>query len=146
MLYNQMGQKEKAELLLRAVVKDHPAVYDIEYSLGLLLAEKKQYAEAAEHLANAAVGLPDRARVHYNLGLLLQYLQKDAEAETALWKALKIEPNSIDYLYALADFYIKRGKLQAAKPIVEQMVAKHPSQPIGHDLLNFLNRELEAGN
>jgi tetratricopeptide (TPR) repeat protein len=146
MLYNQMGQKEKAEALLREVVNDHPQLYDIEYSLGLLLAEKNQYAEAAEHLAKAAAGLPDHARVQYNLGLLRQYLQEDAAAETALLRALQIEPDSSDYLYALADFYIKRGKLQAAQPVVEQMVAKHPSQPIGHELLKFLNRELGAGN
>lgn len=41
MLYNHMGKNDKAELLLREVVKAHPELYETAYSLGLLLAEKK---------------------------------------------------------------------------------------------------------
>jgi len=86
--------------------------------------------------------MPGRDRVHYNLGLLLQYLQRDAEAEAALLKALKLDTDSMDYLYALADHYMKRGKLQKAKIIAEQMVAKHPDQRIGHELLKAIERTL----
>lgn len=142
MLYNQQGKKDEAEILLAEVVTAHPDLYDIHYSLGLLLAEKNRYAEAAGHLQKAAAGLPKRARVHYNLGLLLQYLRKDNAAEAALLTANEIEPDSLDYLYALADFYIKRSRFQEAKSIAEQMVAKHPTQNVGHDLLKFINREL----
>jgi tetratricopeptide (TPR) repeat protein len=146
MLYNQQGRKDEAQKLLRDVVDAHPDLYDIEYSLGLLLAEKKQYAAATVRLQKAAAGLPNRARVHYNLGLLLQYLRKDEAAQAALLKAHEIDPDNLDFLYAIADFYLKRGKFQEAKPIAEQMVAKHPSQRVGHDLLKLINRELGIGN
>ena len=43
MLYNQMNQKDQAESLLREVVTDHPKLYEVHYSLGLLLSEKMQY-------------------------------------------------------------------------------------------------------
>jgi len=43
MLYNGMGDKEKAETLLREVVAAYPHEYQVAYSLGLLLAEKKKY-------------------------------------------------------------------------------------------------------
>ena len=142
MLYNQQGRKDEAQKLLSDVAIAHPDLYDIQYSLGLLLAEKKRYAEAADHLLKAAAGLPDRARVHYNLGLLLQYLQKDEAAEAALLKAHEIDADSLDFLYALTDFYLKRGKFQEAKPLAEQMIAKHPSRQVGHDLLKLINREL----
>jgi cytochrome c-type biogenesis protein CcmH/NrfG len=56
----------------------------------------------------------------------LQYLQRDADAETAMLKALGLDTDNMDYLYALADHYMKRGKLQKAKDIAEKMVAKHP--------------------
>ncbi|GAH80308.1 unnamed protein product [marine sediment metagenome] len=49
----------------------------------------------------------------------------------------------MDYLYALADYYIKVGKFQEAKAIAEQMIAKHPSKKIGRDLLDFINRKLK---
>lgn len=93
-------------------------------------------------MAKASKGMPKRARIHYNLGLLLQYLRQDAEAETALLKALKLDTDNLDYLYALADHYIKRGRLQKAKGIAEQMVAKHPDRRIGPELLKIIERNL----
>jgi tetratricopeptide (TPR) repeat protein len=84
--------------------------------------------------------MPERSRVHYNLGLLLQYLKRDAEAEGELLKALKLEPDNMDYLYALGDFYLKRGKSQKAKSIAMQMIAKHPDKSIGKELLGIIER------
>ncbi len=143
MIYNQMGENSEAERLLREVVTDHPDFHEVEYSLGLLLVEEGKYEEAAKFLSEAAAGMPDRARVHYNLGLLLQQLGRDAEAEAALLRTLEIEPDSLDYLYALADFYLKRGKFQEAKLIAEQMISAYPSSPIGTDLMKFINARLQ---
>ena len=61
MLYNQMGQNNEALTLLREVATTHPEVYEVQYSLGLLLAEEKKYAEAAKYLDLAAGGMPGRA-------------------------------------------------------------------------------------
>ena len=143
MLYNQLGEKGKAEDLLRAVVKAHPQLHEVQYSLGLLLAEQKQYGEAARYLSTAARGIPNRARVHYNLGLLLEYLRRDPEAEAALLRALEIEPDNMDYLYAVGQYYLKREEYQKAKAIAEQMISKHPSNQIGHELLAVVNRRLQ---
>ena len=146
MLYNQMERKEEAEALLREVVSNHPALYDVHYSLGLLLAEKKKYHEAAGHLDIAANGMPERARVRYNLGLLLQQLKRDPEAEAALLGALEIEPDNLDYLYALADHYLKRGKLRKARRVALRMVEKFPRSSIGHEILNFIDAQLIKKN
>jgi len=138
MLYNRQGRNDEAEKLLREVLKAYPRMDDVAYSLGLLLAEEKDYKEAAVYLERAAKGMPERARIHYNLGLLLQVLRKDSEAEAALREALKLEPDSLDFLYALADFYVKRGNLSQARALAEQMVSKYPDQRIGHELLQVL--------
>jgi len=135
MLYDRLGQKGEAETLLKEVVAAHPQVYDAAYSLGLLLAEQQKYAEAAVQLEKSAAGMPDRARVQYNYGLLLQVLKRDREAEDALKKALSLEPQDLDFLYALADFYIKRASFSLAEQVAEKMIAAHPSQRIGHELL-----------
>jgi predicted CXXCH cytochrome family protein len=142
MLYNKRGEKDKAEVLLREVTAAHPQMHEIAYSLGLLLTELKKYDHAVVYLEKAARGMSEYARVHYNLGLLLQYLQRDADAETAMLKALGLETDNMDYLYALADHYMKRGKLQKAKDIAEKMVAKHPGQRIGHELLEVIEKKL----
>jgi tetratricopeptide (TPR) repeat protein len=146
MLYNQMGKNNEAEILLREVVRHHPEIYEVQYSLGLLLAEKKQYEEAAAYLKMAVNGMPNRARIHYNLGLLLQHLKKNSDAEASLLKAQELEPDNFDYLYALADFYLKRRKLQQAKSIAEEMVARHPAQRIGHDILNLIENNPGANS
>ncbi|MBW2584291.1 MAG: tetratricopeptide repeat protein [Deltaproteobacteria bacterium] len=146
MLYNQMGRKDEAEVLLREVVAAQSELHEVQYSLGLLLAEKKQFEEAALYLEKAAAGLPQRSRVHYNLGLLLQHLKRDSEAEAALLTALEIEPDNLDYLYALADHYLKRQKLVQARRIAEQMIAKHPDKSIGYEVLNFVVKHPAARN
>jgi tetratricopeptide (TPR) repeat protein len=143
MLHNQRGENVEAETLLRDVVEAHPKLYDAAYSLGLLLAEMNQYAEGAVFLKKAAEGLPERSRIQYNLGLLLQQLKRDFEAEAALRKALKLEPDNMDYLYALADFHIKREQWQKAEGIAKQMVARHPDHPMGNQLLQSLRNHLE---
>jgi tetratricopeptide (TPR) repeat protein len=140
MVYNAQSRNDEAEELLKQVLKAYPQRYDVAYSLGLLLAEKKQYEEAAEYLQRAAKGMPEQARIHYNLGLLLRVLEREAEAERALQKALDLEPDNLDFMYALADFYLKRGNFDEARALAEQMVSKHPGRRVGHELLHHLDR------
>ncbi len=143
-LYNQMGQNDKAEMLLRQVVTAQPELYEVKYSLGLLLAEEKQYAEAARYLQEAAGGMPDRSRVHYNLGLLLDYLGRDLQAESALQRALELEPDNLEYLNAIAQYYLKREMYREAKRIAEQIISNHPSSQLGPQFLEIINRRLRT--
>jgi Flp pilus assembly protein TadD len=141
-----LGRKDETEVLLREVVDSQPELYEVQYSLGLLLAEKKQYVAAARYLAAAAGGMPDHSRAHYNLGMLLDFLQRDMAAKSALLRALEIEPVNLQYLNAVAEFYIKRHRYREAKKIAERMIASHPSNRMGQDLLKYINRKLEADN
>ncbi len=139
-LYSQRGQNEQAESLLREVVTDNPDLYEAAYSLGLLLVEMQQYTEAVNFLQKAATGLPERSRIHYNLGLLYAFVQNPADAENELRRALDLEPQNLDFQYALADFYLKRGRFEQARPIVEVMAAMHPENPIGSQMLEFIRQ------
>jgi len=96
--------------------------------------------EAFGYLEKAAKGLPERSRIQYNLGLLLQVLQRDPQAEAVLQKALSLEPANMDYLYALADFYLKRNRLAEAQKVAEKMVAAHPDQRIGREIMELIER------
>jgi len=142
-LYNSMGRNDEAEVLLREVLSEYPDQYEVAYSLALLLAEMQRYPEAAEYLRQAAAGTPERSRVQYNLGLLEQTLGRQAEAEAALSRALAIEPDNVDYLYALADHYLKRGDLELALGIAERMIASHPDNDIGVQMKSFIEAALE---
>ena len=122
------------------MIAKHPELLDVAYSLGLLLAEMGKHKEALDFLERAAKGMPERSRIQYNLGMLLQVLQRDSDAEPALKKALELEPTNMDYLYALADFYIKRNRVTEARKVAERMVAAHPDQRIGRDLMEMIER------
>ena len=140
MLYNRMGRNEKAERLFRETVDEHPQLHEAAYSLGLLLVEQKKYQDAVRYLKKAAKGLPQRARVQYNLGLLLQQMGRINEAETVLLNALRIEPNSLDYLHAVADHYLRRRDFEKAKPIALKLAERHPDNPIGRQLLGVIEK------
>jgi tetratricopeptide (TPR) repeat protein len=139
-LLSGRGKNREAELLLREVVEAYPERFEAGYSLGLLLVEMNRQAEAVEFLRRAAQGLPTASRIHYNLGLLLQQLGQDAEAAAALGDAVELEPGNLDYLYALADHYAKRGRLAEALAVAERMIAAHPDNPIGHELKALLEQ------
>jgi predicted CXXCH cytochrome family protein len=141
MLYNRIDENSQAEILLREVIEAFPHLHEVAYSLSLLLAEEKKYAEAALFLERAAEGMPRRARVHYNLGLLLQKVQKDAKAERALRTAIDLEPENMDFLYAMADFYLKRHRFNDARKIAEQMISSHPDQRLGHELMQLIDKQ-----
>jgi Tfp pilus assembly protein PilF len=138
-LYSQMGRNRDAETLLRSVLAARPGDPEVAYSLGLLLAEEKRYGEALGFLKTATRGTPERSRAYYNLGLLQQRLGDAPEAERSLRRALELEPRNLDYLYAAADLYVKAGRLDEARKIAERMIAAHPTQRIGHDLLDYLD-------
>ena len=143
-LYNQAKRNDEAEKLLREVVSENPDLHEVSYSLGLLLAEQGKFEEAAVYLERAARGLPNRARVHYNLGLALQYLgRKDATA--ALRKALDIEPDNIDFMYVLADHFMKQGNLADAREVVQQMIERHPENQLGFNLMRLIDQVSNAG-
>ncbi len=131
--------------MLREVVQAHPQMYELKYSLGLLLAEQKKYHEASSYLSSAARGLPKRSRIHYNSGLILDYLRRDMAAEAALMRALELEPDNMDYLKGMAKFYLKRKRYEEAKKMAEQMIARHPSNLTGHRTLDIIKRE-QRGN
>jgi tetratricopeptide (TPR) repeat protein len=141
MLYNQLGQRSEAETLLHEVVVAHPDAYDVAYSLALLLAEMGNYNEAALYFDKAVGGLPDHSRIHYNYGLLLNHLRRFDGAERELQRARQLEPSNLDFLYALADFYVKRGRLAEARLIAQEMIDRHPNQRIGFDLLDQINKK-----
>jgi tetratricopeptide (TPR) repeat protein len=142
-LLNSTGRNEEAERLLREVLSSDPAMYEAAYSLGLLLGEMERYAEAAEYLRQAAGGMPERSRVFYNLGLVEQALGRDAEAEGALLKALELEPDNLDFMYALADHYVRRNQLVLALQIAESMIAKHPESEVGHQVKTYIEMALQ---
>jgi predicted CXXCH cytochrome family protein len=143
-LYSSMGKNQEAEQLLREVLEAYPEQHGVAYSLGLLLAELNRYDEAAQHMERAVTGMPEHSRAHYNLGLVQQILGRNAEAEASLLAAVELEPDNLDYLYGLADHYVKLGEYSKALPIAERMIETHPQNPLGREVEALIERALAS--
>jgi tetratricopeptide (TPR) repeat protein len=141
-LYNSQGRNEEAEALLRGVLEDYPENHEAQYSLALLLVETGREGEALAYLEQAADGLPERARIRYNLGLLQQQLGRLADAERSMRAAVEVEPRNLDYLYALADHYARRGDFRRALAVADQMIATNPGAQVGHDMKAALEQAI----
>ena len=100
----------------------------------------QQYPEAVSYLEQAADGLPERSRIHYNLGLLYQFQQNFPKAEHSLRTALALEPRNLECQFALADHFLKQGRFEDARPIAQDMISMHPENPVGQQMLDFINR------
>jgi predicted Zn-dependent protease len=65
-----------------------------------------------------------------------------AAAEVALRSALDVEPENIDFLFALADHYVRRGQLQRALTLADRMIALEPDNPIGQQVKDYVEGQL----
>ena len=137
MLYNRQGKNREAEKLLREVVEREPELYEVSYSLGLLLAEMQQYQDAERYLGKAAVGM-NYGRAHYNHGQVLMVLNKPRQAETALQKALSLEPQNQEFFIALAQLFLKNGRPDKARSLAIETLHSVPDHIAATDLLRHL--------
>jgi tetratricopeptide (TPR) repeat protein len=142
MLYYNNGEFNRAEELFSDLIKNHPEFTEGEYYLGLLYAEQQRYKEAADILEKATSRANVNPRIYYNLGLVYQYLNNLSKAESYLLKANSLLPIEFDVLYALADFYIKRGKYQNALKYAEELKIYFPSNPAGEQLRKYIKQKL----
>jgi tetratricopeptide (TPR) repeat protein len=118
-----------AERVLREGLQRLPQLGELQYSLGLLLAEEQRLPEAVQALAKAAQLLPQRARVQYNYGLALQRLGQAKPAEAALLQAQRIDPADPAVPYALAVLYAQAGQRNKAMAAAERLQQLRPGDP-----------------
>ena len=122
-----------------------PGNHEAQYSLALLLVETGHGEEALSWLVQAADGMPQRTRIRYNLGLLQQQLGQLSAAEVSLRAAVEAEPGNLEYLFALADHYGKRGEFRQALAVAERMIATHPEEQVGRDMKAAIEQAIAQG-
>jgi tetratricopeptide (TPR) repeat protein len=139
MLYSRQGKNHEAEKLLREVAQQEPELYEISYSLGLLLAEMQRYQDAERYLGKAASGM-NYGRAYYNHGQVLLFLNQPVQAEKALLKALSLDPKDQDYFIALVDFYLKSGQTEKVRTLAINMTRQVPNHKAAMEMLQYLER------
>ena len=143
MIYNRLGQNDRAELLLREVIEKHPEVPGTAYSLGLLLAEMERYEEAIVFLEKATLQQPDNARVFLNYGQLLDFSGRQNEAQKALEHSLSLEPENAEIMIRLIEFYMKHNQFRDAMELTINYMRMFPGDESAAELLNYIDTNIQ---
>lgn len=88
------GDLQKAELLLRKLHAQHPGIFAIDESLGLLYVKQGRFEEAIALLKAAAEEQPDSDAAHANLGAAYFRLKRNREALTEFQSAARLNPKN----------------------------------------------------
>jgi tetratricopeptide (TPR) repeat protein len=138
-LYNRVGRNADAEKILRAGIEYAPDEGELNYSLGLVLAEEQKNEQAAHYLGRAATLLPGRGRVRFNYALALIRVGRSAEAERALLEAAALSPADADVLYTLTIHYVNLKRWDRAEEFALRLVRARPDDAGARRLLAQIN-------
>jgi tetratricopeptide (TPR) repeat protein len=87
---------------------------------------------------------PTDPKLYYNKGLLLQIMDKDAEAITSLEKAVALKPNYSDAFYSLAELYQKNGQYEKSKADYQAILGLLPGEQKAADKIKELDASISA--
>lgn len=117
---------------------------------GYILANRGAYAEAADHLARAAAGLPQNGTLHRDLGILLLRLGRPVGARAALDRAVALIPDdAASHLYLGRLLLGPSGDPDRARFHLARALSLAPEGSVGTEarsLLETLDRERSKGN
>lgn len=119
------AKPDRAVAALTPILAADPNLYLAQYTLGLALAQKGQYAEAAKHLHKAIELQPDAAWAHYAIGAALLKTGDYKTAAVHLEIATTRLPNFAPAHQALAEAYDHLGRAEDAR----QERTRAPKQP-----------------
>lgn len=123
------GDREGAYkgLVLAKSLKDDG--FEVNYNLGHLEYERKNYERALSCLSAARVVHPDHPGTLKYLGLSLYRLKRYAESAALLHKALDLEPSDKEAMFALARSYHEGGQVEQALRIFSHLRADPETGP-----------------
>lgn len=125
--YWREGRLDAAELEWRAVLASHPEMPSPWNYLGVVLAEKKQYAEAVRCFQRALELVPSSADAHLNLGAAYAEQERMDLAEIEFRAAISLSPLSVPAHNVLGKLYFDSERLRAAEEQFRQSLAVEPS-------------------
>jgi tetratricopeptide (TPR) repeat protein len=97
--------------------------FEVNFELGSLEFERKNYEKAAQLLQQARIQDPESPAVLRSLGHALFRLKKPKEAMTHIRKAIDLAPNDKESLYTLAECYQEANQVEQALRIFNHLRA-----------------------
>ncbi len=137
-LLSSQGRSREAEELLRQAIRIQPTWGQIHYSLGLLLAEKKEnLPEAIRCLERAAGYWSENPRVSYNLGIAYWQSNRVEDAIRSFEQSIRIQPDNPEFRLRLSELFAQNERWKDAVPHLRRLVVLLPDRP---DIESFLRQ------
>ncbi len=95
-------------------------------NLGMALASKGQYAEAAAEFRAAISAEPTSVLAHRNLGNVLSSMGRGEEAMAAFERAVALNPNDAQATYDLGSLLLETGRFEEAATMLRTSLAADP--------------------
>lgn len=128
MCYTELGNPEKAIVLLRQCIQYAPNHSNAYVALGVAYGKKNEFSEAKEHLLKAIAINPDNSYALRNLGGILGKLGDNIRALYYLKKAFEVNPHDSLTVYGLGLTYRKLGDMENADNYLKEVLKmKAPS-------------------
>jgi len=108
--YLAAGQKEKGLALAHALSEQAKNDVRTHFTLGVLLAGRRQYGEAIHEFEIADALQPGTFEILFDLGKAYLRSGNDEKAKEVLDRALKLSPDSAEALYLLAEARSNEGQ------------------------------------
>ena len=126
---------EKAEARVRTVLESNDGLAAGHRVLAAVLRKLGRDEEALAELDRARALDPLSYETRIRLGLLLEEMDRPAEAESAYLEALRLRPNYWAGLSYLGYFYFVRGEYAKARERFEAVTRAYPGNPDGWNSL-----------
>lgn len=121
-----LSRSYEKETAYRLFLEQEPSSARGWEEFGRYLLESHRIGAAGEALSRAIGLAPGRAQAHLYLGLVHRALAKGEEEETAIRRALEIDPEVPSARFELATTLVYAGKLAEAEKMLWEILAKTP--------------------
>jgi tetratricopeptide (TPR) repeat protein len=123
-LLSFLGKNAEAKQLFEKAAKADPKNADVQYQIGRIAYENKDWAEAAQYLEKATGLKQDNHMWFFLLGETYLRQNEYAKAQAPLQKAANLKPEEKDAWYNLGLAYYNEGKdMKAAAQAFEKVIA-----------------------
>jgi protein O-GlcNAc transferase len=124
--HHQQGRLSEAESIYRAILEVDPEHADSLHLLGVLAMQAGEFTVALDRIQHAIRLRPMAAAYYGNQGLVLEKLDRLAEAVQSLEKAIQLQPEYAEAYNNLGLLQRKQGEMVAAARNFERAIALQP--------------------
>ena len=140
-LYRAKGANDKAVEHYTKVLEKQKDDMDTRNALVSIYVKNKQYDEITGLLKGTAELFPDDPNNHYKLGLIYEFKKDYENAIASYKKAIEVKADHARSLNALGRLYMKTGRINEAKEMLEAAKKADPTLEETAVLLNNIRDE-----